>query len=234
MRRVLQPELLDHLPSTDPRAVRSRADLRRINSIMGHAGIFTRLCLPSLKTRAAVPRPLQLVELGAGDGTLLLKLAHGWSKQGVTAQATLIDRQNLISEETRRSFRALHWTVECRVADVFAGLEQLQGPVQLLIANLFLHHFPEKPLRQLLHQAAARTELFIACEPRRALRSWAATRFLPLLGCNSVTRHDAWVSVRAGFRGSELSKLWPHHAGWQLREHAAGCFSHCFVATRYG
>ena len=36
-----------------------------------------------------------------------------------------------------------------------------------------------------------------------------------------MTRHDAVVSVRAGFRDGELSALWPHEPGWKLDEGAA-------------
>jgi hypothetical protein len=52
------------------------------------------------------------------------------------------------------------------------------------------------------------------------------------IGCNSVTRHDALVSVRAGFSGDELSALWPDKKNWQLTERRAGPFSHLFIAQR--
>jgi hypothetical protein len=47
-----------------------------------------------------------------------------------------------------------------------------------------------------------------------------------------ITRHDAIVSVRAGFVGRELSALWPVDNQWQLSEQSAGWFSHCFIAKR--
>ena len=53
------------------------------------------------------------------------------------------------------------------------------------------------------------------------------------LGCNDVTRHDAAVSVRAGFREAEISAVWPS-GPWSLREEARGLFSHLFVARRNG
>ena len=52
------------------------------------------------------------------------------------------------------------------------------------------------------------------------------------IGCNDVTRHDAVLSVEAGFSGCELSALWPESNEWQLHEHAARLFTHCFVARR--
>jgi hypothetical protein len=51
------------------------------------------------------------------------------------------------------------------------------------------------------------------------------------LGANDVTRHDAVASVRAGFRGREISRLWPHAASdWRLSEHAVFPFTHLFQA----
>jgi hypothetical protein len=55
---------------------------------------------------------------------------------------------------------------------------------------------------------------------------------LGFIGCNGVTRHDAKASVRAGFTENELSNMWPAEKGWNLAEHQAGPFSHCFVAQR--
>ena len=102
------------------------------------------------------------------------------------------------------------------------------------MATLFLHHFSEAELRRLLEQAARRADVFLACEPRRDVVSLGAARLLGLLGCNDVTRHDARLSVRAGFAGKELSALWPAGGGWRLTERRAGGFSHCFVAERIG
>ena len=232
MHRVVEPELLDNLPPADPQAVGSRADLRRLNLLMGHAGILSRALRQQLAETSFRARPLRLVELGAGDGTLLLQVARRWSVLGVAAEVTLLDRQNLVSVETRRAFAALNWSVECVATDVLAWLEQPSPTVDLMITNLFLHHFQEKKLATLLRLAAAGTRLFIACEPRRSPHAPGACQWLWLIGCNAVTRHDAAVSVRAGFAGREVSALWPATGNWALKERPAGLFSHCFIAKQ--
>jgi hypothetical protein len=232
MIRVVEPELLDDLPPADSQAVGSRADLRRLNSIMGHSGILSRALCRHLDETRFRSRPFRLVELGAGDGTLLLQIARRWSAPGLTADVRLLDRQNLVSPETRRAFAALNWSVESVVTDVFAWLEQPTPVVDVMLANLFLHHFPDKSLAALLRLAAAKTNLFIACEPHRSPLALVGSHLLWLLGCNAVTRHDAVVSVRAGFAGRELSALWPSEAAWKLGEHSAGLFSHRFIAKR--
>lgn len=232
MRRVIEPELLDELPPSDPQAIRSRSDLRRLNFLMGHAGFLTRAFRNHHDEKSVPARPLRLVELGAGDGTLLLRLARRWSACGVTAAATLLDRQNLVSAETRRAFAALHWPVETVAGDVFSWLEQPRPVADVMLANLFLHHFSDEQLVRLFGLAEARTNLLLACEPRRSPLALAAARSLALIACNAVTRHDAVVSVRAGFSGGELSALWPAKKEWALRENSTGLFSHGFSAHR--
>jgi hypothetical protein len=76
------------------------------------------------------------------------------------------------------------------------------------------------------------TPLFVACEPRRSSMALAGSRLLGFIGCNDVTRHDAVVSVRAGFSDGELSDAWPAGPGWSLEERPAPPFSHLFVARR--
>jgi hypothetical protein len=57
---------------------------------------------------------------------------------------------------------------------------------------------------------------------------------LRVIGCNSVTRHDAHVSMIAGFQGKELTMLWPANSGFQIDENEAGFASHLFMAYRDG
>ena len=99
-----------------------------------------------------------------------------------------------------------------------------------MIANLFLHHFVEAQLSGLFAKAAHSAKAFIAIDPRRWTWSLLGSRLLWMLGCNSVTRHDAVVSVRAGFAGQELSRLWPSDRGWRLHERPANLSSHLFMA----
>ncbi len=234
MHRVVKPEILDDLPFGDLEAIGSRVDLRLVNCLMGNAGILSRTLRPQLARTPKGSRTLRLVELGAGDGTMLLRLARRWSAMGVKAEVTLLDLEDFVSAETRRDFAILDWPLQIVPTDVFDWLAQPAPPVDVMIANLFLHHFLDARLRDLLWLAAARTNLFAACEPRRSPLALAASRSLSLIGCNVTTQHDAVVSVRAGFVGGELSALWPSKTDWVTNERSAGLFSHSFVARRNG
>ena len=226
--RILQPEWLDILPASDVRAQRSRRDLRRVNAWMGNAA-----CVAGALREGAPAR--RIVELGAGDGTFLLAVASRLGSRGRNVEARLVDRQPLLSRDTAARFEALGWSVQAVEADVFEWLESSPADAaDVVVANLFLHHFQAEQLRRMLELIAGRTRWLVACEPARSAVALAGVRLLRLIGCNGVTRHDAWVSVRAGFTGTELSTRWPARGGWELREGPAGWCSHWFQARRDG
>lgn len=225
-KRSIQPEILDELPADDPRAIQSRRDLQKVNTFMGHPGMVTR----ALRSMPAPPR--LLVELGAGDGTFLLRVARRLGSQA-RMRALLVDRHPSMSATTREGFAAAGWEVETCQSDVFEWLCRPRAETaDVTLANLFLHHFRESELANLLNLIAQQTRHFIAWEPRRSRTALAGTSLLRLIGCNDVTLHDADVSVRSGFRDRELSALWPPDAGWQLTERRSGLFTHALFADR--
>ena len=174
----------------------------------------------------------RVVELGAGDGTVLLGVAKRLGKQANPVRAVLVDRRPSVSAETRAGFDAAGWHIEVRQLDVFEWLRLPQPDLfHVTIANLFLHHFCERELAELFERASERTNRFIACEPRRSASAVIGASLLRFVGCSNVTRHDAHVSVRAGFRGRELSALWPRRTPWHLSERERGLFTHTFLAN---
>ncbi len=227
--RAVVPELLDELPPSHPEAVKSRKDLRRINQIMRHQRVFEHLLVEA----GAGKEFQQLVELGAGDGTFMLSLGRRLSSRLGKLRLVLMDRQQLVTRATLEGFEELGWEVKLTHGDVFEWLESTR-PVekQGFMANLFLHHFTEKELARMLRLIAERSVFFAACDPRRSMAGLMGSRLLALIGCNAVTRHDAAISVRAGFKGRELSELWPGEGGWKLQENETGLFSHTFSAMR--
>ena len=229
MDRCVRPEILDELPPDDPRAVGSRRDLEKVNASMGNADIVAR----ELQRVLGATPPGALAEIGAGDGRFALRVARRLAPSWNGAALALVDRVEAVEDRTLREFQSLNWRVDVCAADVFQWLERAEsGRFAAVFANLFLHHFSDGALRELLREVSSRTRVFIAVEPRRSAWCWCMSRTLWFLGCNSVTRHDAPVSVRAGFAGRELSALWPAGEGWELRERPAGAFSHLFVARR--
>jgi hypothetical protein len=220
--RRLEPEWLDVLPADDPRARASRRDLSRINFVMRQQTIMARQL-------RSLPAPQRLADLGSGDGRFLLGVARRMASHWSRVTALIVDRQEIVSPQTRRGFAALGWSCESVTGDIFETLPHLDA--QIITANLFLHHLEDSALARLLKLAAGHAHGFVACEPRRSPSALLASRMVFALACNDVTRHDAVASVRAGFTGRELSALWPS-GDWRLREESAFPFTHAFAARR--
>ena len=233
--RVVGAEVLDGLTARDPAAQRSRRDLQRVHRAMGTRHILLR-ALQNLPLRRAenALRPLRVLELGAGDGSLMLGVVRELPPAWRPVALTLLDRVDLLHPATARGFADSGCIAEVQVMDAldWAATSSVSQKWDLIVANLFLHHFMPTPLITLLGAIAVRCENFVACEPRRSRLAWAGSHLVGALGANAVTRQDAVLSVHAGFSGQELSALWPAAPGWALQEGQAGWFSHCFVASR--
>src|SRR5262245_56787413 len=105
MVRVIQPELLDHLPADDHGAIQSRRDLRRLNFWMGNARHMARVlnsCLPAKSDR-------RILEIGAGDGTFFLEVAKRLSFGGTVVY---LDQQDLVKPATRKHLEEAGWRAD--------------------------------------------------------------------------------------------------------------------------
>jgi 2-polyprenyl-3-methyl-5-hydroxy-6-metoxy-1,4-benzoquinol methylase len=224
LRRV-EPEILDRLAADDPRAVRSRRDLVRINALMFQVPIMAGLLRKHVRAK-----PLRILEIGAGDGAFLLAVARRLAKHWPAVEVTLLDRIDLVSSARRDDFAKLGWRVETVKADIFEWLGHAgHKRFDAVVANLFLHHFDDAGLAELFSGLQRLAPVLLATEPRRGRFPLAATRLLWAIGANDVTRHDAAASVRAGFTGKELSALW--RQGKPIEERRGGLFSHVFAAA---
>jgi hypothetical protein len=192
--RVVQPEILDHLPADHPDARASRRDLRRINGWMGnYRWIVSRL-------RPVSGPPPRVLELGAGDGPVLPAIRPR-------------DRGRWKWAGLDRAPRPAHWPEEWPwiQADVFSA----HWPeADVIVANLFLHHFGGDQLRELFAKTPLSARRWIICEPVRRSRHVGQLFFLRCFGMNAVTWHDARVSIAAGFLGEELPRVLDPAGEW--------------------
>ncbi len=213
MPRTFQPELLDSLPPDHPDARHSRRDLRLINRLMGNHRWFTRTLPPLLHSGE------RALELGAGSGELSARL-HTF---GVGADG--LDR--VPPPPTWPATRDWHAS-DLRTFGAYADYAAI-------LANLILHHLDAAELAALGATLNRTARIILASEPaRRARFQHLFACAAPLLRANHVTRHDAHVSIAAGFRDDEL----PHALGlsasvWQWRCTTTALGAYRMVAIRH-
>lgn len=188
-KRIIKPELLDHLPPQFAR--RNLADLVRINETFGGHSVIRRAL-----ARVADPNDeFTLLDLGAASGDTA-RLVHELYPR---ASVTSLDK-NFVNLEAAPAPKLL--------ADAF-HLPFRAETFDYVICSLFLHHFENREVVALLGSfyRIARRALLV-CDLERHVLPYsflAATRWL--FGWDRVTVHDGMISVRAGFRPRELEQL---------------------------
>ena len=105
--RIVAAEALDGLAVDDPAAIRSRRDLRRVHRAMGTRTIVRRALSDWVVPRVR-PLPLQVLEIGAGDGHLLLGVARRLAPTWPPVDLTLLDAQPLVDGEIVKSLSLIH------------------------------------------------------------------------------------------------------------------------------
>ena len=144
--RRVEREMLDSLAAEDPRSQRSRQDLRRIQRAMATLPIVQHAL--DRGTSDFVPRTL--LELGAGDGSLMLRLARRRAARWPDVGVMLLDRVSLVAPQTLDGMREVGWTPRVMVTDVFEWLAKRDdAPWDVVFANLFVHHFSSGALEKL-------------------------------------------------------------------------------------
>ena len=185
MNRVLEAEILDHLDPADPRALRSRRDLRLIDGFLGNSRWMLR-SLGKLRMTAQ-----GVVELGAGEGILCRWIS------GILPEITITGLDRIAPPERLAS--SVRWVR----GDFMETLPAVTGSV--CCGALILHHFDTESLRKLGRELSCFSHLLFT-EPHRSPFPLAMAGLIsPLVG--KVTRHDMPASIKAGFRLGELPLL---------------------------
>ena len=195
--RVIVPEILDSLDPSDPRALRSRSDLRLIDFFLGNS----RWIVGQLEKQD--PAPARILELGAGEGELCRRINASLPSSSVTG-LDLIGRPANLSAD-------IDWIS----GDFFDTLPATNADT--CVGSLILHHFSDRALREL----GSRMKSFRClafCEPLRG-RAPLFFSTVSSLFMGEVTQHDMPVSIRAGFRLGELPALLGLDSGvWKINE----------------
>ena len=182
--------------------MRSRRDLRRINALMGNARIIAAVLGRTGARACASPT--------SAAATARLMRARGAHISRRESNVTIVDR---IAGPRRASSSC-------------AAPGKRSTPSS---ANLFLHHLDDATCATCLR--SPRSARRSSSPASRAARARAAGEpLLWVLGCNEVTRHDAVVSVRAGFTGKRAVGGVAAAAAGSSSERAALALQPLFVA----
>jgi SAM-dependent methyltransferase len=188
--RASEPEALDVGVPPDE-ALRSLADLRFVNRWLGNRGRFVRVVLPYLQASAR-PRLLD-VGCGSGDITVVLQRALQGRLAAAAVDIKLLHLQSAPPELLRVVADARHLPFAPNTFDV-------------VTASLFLHHFDQAALPDLLRAlyGLARRALVVNDLRRARVPYLFGKAVFPLVFKSRVSVDDGLISIRSSFREPDL------------------------------
>ena len=201
MRRITCSELLDEDRGTRREIHDSLDDLWRINRWLGGVSVSLRL-LEDFFARAGV-HPVRVLDVGAGDSRLAGQLQRELRRRGLQAEFTVLDRCLSHLPNNFKAAGAPQPVVADALALPFAG-----GSFNVVMCNLFFHHFSDQAAKQLLRgMAAIASEAVMINDPERHPLPYLFIRYVPWFSRSPITRHDAPASVRQAYTRNELAAI---------------------------
>lgn len=188
-KRTIRPEVLDTLPPDQARA--SLGDLVRINRVWGGHSTLRKL----LKRTVSDGQTFSVLDVGAASGDMGACIRQWYPRASVTALDYVPSH--------------LGNSPEGRVAGDAFRLPFRPGSFDYVFCSLFLHHFPDEKVVELLRnfRVAARRAVLVIDLERNPIPYYFISWSHPLLGWDPVTVHDGPISVEAAFHRKELESL---------------------------
>jgi len=201
MRRVITTELLDDDLGTPGEISTSLDDLWRINRRLGGVSSSLRM-LDQFFSRTDM-RTARILDVGCGDSRLAGHLRAQLLNRGIQTEFFVLDRRLTHLKSGKPAAAGLRPVV----ADVFA-MPFSEASFDVVMCNLFLHHFSGETARELLRSLArvAKSAVLVNDLERHVL-PYLFIRVAYPFARSRLTRHDGPASVRQAYTRGELAAL---------------------------
>lgn len=205
------PELMDE-PGIDPAALdHALRGIARINAFSLTAGHLWRR-LQRIARERGLAR-LRILDVGCGNADVTLGVARRAQRSGLKVELFGCDQTAVAVAAARELARRVGLSqVRFFQADVLA--DDLQGPYDVVVSSLFLHHLDETETVDLLRRlrGVARHAIVMDDLCRSPLGYWLARWGCQLLTRSPVVHFDGPASVQSALTATEALQL-AHAAG---------------------
>ena len=213
--RDARPEWMDD-PSVDEATFRAALrDIERLNALtFGHAPVLRWL---DRLVRGKPVQRLSVLDVGAGGGDLLRRIARWGARRGIAVDCVGLDLSPWAERAAREGGTPGRWIT----ADLFTLEEEERFDV--VTASIVAHHLDDATLPRLLRWMAARSRLgWLVCDIHRHpvpwLALWATTRALRMV---PMVVNDSTQSVARAFTRDDLARAVagagvPARIAWQV------------------
>ena len=207
--RDRQPELMDD-PQISPKAHQhALSGLARLNRFS-----FIERTVWNAIVPFADDKPMRVLDIAAGSGDLVIKLAQRAKKTHKQINFTACDLSPFAAAVTAESAQSAGLDIATIQADITR--DPIEGSYDIVMCHLFLHHLDEPEIVNLLvKMRSLATKGVLVTDLMRTRRGYALAYLASrLLTTSRVVHVDALLSVRAALSGDELRSL-AHEAGYE-------------------
>ncbi|MBX9750667.1 MAG: methyltransferase domain-containing protein [Roseococcus sp.] len=153
------------------------------------------------RVAARHPGPLTILDVGAGGGDMLARIAAWAADRGVEVRLTGLDRSPASARHAAERGVPAEW--------ITADLFEVSGSYDVVLCSLFAHHLEDVALVRFLRWLEARARLgwLISDLHRHWLPwgfVWGAVR---LLRMPPMVVHDSTISIARGFTRADWRRL---------------------------
>ncbi|NLC81623.1 MAG: methyltransferase domain-containing protein [Lentisphaerae bacterium] len=205
--RATATEFLDQ-PDCDPAlAAASYRFMERVNGCFGEIRIVRHYVAAETALRP-IPSPLRILDIGSGSCDIPLAVSRWARANGLSLHFTCLEKAGPAVCIARRHLdRAGDPAVHLIEGDIFT--HQPTEPYDCAVASMCFHHFSNAQILMLLQRLRGFViSGVLTNDLRRSPRAWLAARLLlAVTGASEKVRHDALLSIRRGFKVSELTNL---------------------------
>ena len=233
--RKLTPELMDEPEASRDDLAVSLRFIRFVNRRLGGTSSAVRVLDRWAKERGAAwprDRPIRVLDIGTGSADIPVAM-DAWAKRH--RRAVEIDAIDLhpTTLDLAREYVGERENIHLRPLDALKLMDHYEpGSFDVVHAGMFLHHLPDLEVMTVLRimQRLARHGMIWNDLARRTLARIGVRTLVALTpGLPRMARHDAVVSVEAGFTRREAVEL-AQRVGWEEIRYRDVLF-HRFVLT---
>src|SRR5690554_4781985 len=201
-----QVEIMDDVEFQGLEMEKLLKDLNRINKWLGGNQI-TIDGIQKLLAQHPKNETVVILDIGCGDGELLRKCASYAEKNNIKLKGIGLDFNANIFEFAIKQSQA-YPNIEFKKIDVFTE-ENLVPNCDIALCTLFLHHFDDEEVIDLIKKLMEKTRLgWVINDLHRSSIAFNLFKFISFFFIKSDTaKYDGLVSIAKGFKKRELINI---------------------------
>jgi hypothetical protein len=203
--RATATEFLDRSDCDPALAAASYRFMETVNGRLGGIRVVRRFLATETAGRHA-SAPLRILDIGSGNCDIPLAVSRWACAYGIPLHFTCLEMAGPAVDIARGQLaRAGNPAVQLLQEDAFT--HQPAEPYDCAVASMCFHHFSNAQILTLLQRLRSFVLNSVLINDLRRSRLASLAAGLLLAGTPAGVRHDALLSIRRGFKVSELSTL---------------------------